>query len=316
MAFTQGADAITGNTASQPVNTWDKTIMVDDIEVVNVNYDPDALIPGADEAVVVGDWQGNLYAQMLNELKATGDVLGEDKYVMTSFLDANFQGLLNYVQDNLFGGDPVAAAQKLTTRAGILQASMGARLYLQSKWSDLGPAWSEAIGSPGGGGGGGGGGRSTMPTEAEIRQNFDIDQLAAQAQNTWRGLLFDELDDPRGLARQYIDKVVASGGQQKIDFQTFVQTAAKATGRYGAMYKNKPEGMSEGQFFAPYMQSAQQIMGANDDAINTGMAGAMMGASQDSFQGMLNLTDQVQQSAPFITGMENRLTDLRKVFRE
>lgn len=263
----------------------------------------------------IESFQDNLFAQMLAELRATGDAMGEDRYIMASFLETNWGGVLNYLDQTLFAANAgVPPEQLLQDRSTLLQASMGARLYLQSKWAGLSEHWNTSAST--GVSGGGGGGTSRLPSEAEIRQQFDIDQLASMAQNTWRGILFDELDDPRTLARSYIDAIVASGGQQKLDFETFVETKATSTARYAAIYKNKPEGMTRAQFIQPYMNAAQQVIGANDQAVSSGLTGAMTGASADSFQAQLNRTDAVTGSTSFINGMEARLTDLRKVFRE
>ena len=310
--YNRGIDAITGNTSSGLSGSGGTGSSEFDF---NQNGGTDD--PAAEPEISFGveSWLDNLFKQMLGELKATGDAMGEDPYIMGSFLETNWEGLKTYLDETLFAANPgVAPEILLQDRSTLLQASMGARLYLQSKWSDLGANWNANTSS--GGRSGGGGGRSSLPTEQEIRQQFDVDQLAAQAQNTWRGILFDELEDPRTLARSYIDAVVKSGAQQKIDFQTFVETKATSTARYAAIYKSKPEGMTRAQFIQPYMQAAQQVIGANDQAVSSGLTGAMTGASADSFQAQLNRTDAVTGSTNFINGMEARLTDLRKVFRE
>ena len=267
-------------------------------------------------------WVDALNSQMYAELRAVGDVVGETKYVMDAFLENNWSALLEDLEGQFFSqtmmgmdGQPIDPNVFLTTVPGFNAVVRNARGFLRSKWSAITEVW-QGIESGSTSGSGGGSGARKFPTEEEIRQQFDVDQLALSAQNTWRGLLLDENADPRALAREYVDAVVATKGQQKLDFNTFVINRAKNSARYGAIYKNKPASMTEGQFISPYLQAAQQVVGSTDEATELGMKGAMFGASSPAFQARLQRTDAVTQSAPFITGMENRLTDLRKVFRE
>ena len=86
----------------------------------------------------------------------------------------------------------------------------------------------------GGGGsrssGGGGRGRGG-PTAAEIRAKFDLDELADAVEDQWYSALLTHAPDARGLARAYVDQVVANP-QQKLDFNTFVEKRIENTSRY------------------------------------------------------------------------------------
>ena len=62
------------------------------------------------------------------------------------------------------------------------------------------------------------GGGAAGPTEEDIRNMFDLGALATAATNIWRGLLLEEPEDSRGLARAYVDSVVAGKGEKEIDF--------------------------------------------------------------------------------------------------
>lgn len=191
---------------------------------------------------------------------------------------------------------------------GLLDYS---RSWAQRYYKNLAPYWQAGIGDSSASSGSGSG----LPTDAEVRQAFDLNKLASDAQNIYRGLVLDELKDPMAWARQYVDTVVASHGQQKLDFQTFIEGKTKQTGRYASIYKNKPDSMTPQQFLQPYMQSAQQVLGGSKEAAPIAIAGAQFGASQPAFQARLNRTDAVTGSAPFINSLESRMREVSKVFR-
>lgn len=281
------------------------------------------------------DWADNLSLQIGRELVAAGEAAGYDKYTMMQFLSSNLGELLQDIDRELFQGNatsafgqqynafdeqfaklgqPVGFDFYAKTLQGFRNMTAYARNWFQLKMPQLRDTWQTGSGGSSSRSSSGGGG-PRLPTEAEIRQQFDLDQLAAQAQNIWRGTLLEELDDPRGLARRYVDAVVASRGQQKIDFNTWVDKRTEETARSASIYKNKPESMSKAQFITPYLNNAQQVMGATNEAAGVAIGGAQFGASAQSFQERLKRTDQVTGSSPFINQLEARMSDLRKVFK-
>lgn len=162
----------------------------------------------------------------------------------------------------------------------------------------------------------GGGGRSgpSGPSAEDIRNSFDLDQLAEGAKNIWRGLLLDDDIDARGMARSYVDAMVAGKGKKKIDFTEFIRNKAKATPRYASIYRNKPGSVSEEQFLAPYFQSALQVV-SPDQADEIAIGGAQFGATGEQFAQRLRRSEAASSSAPFIEELQGRLMDLNKLFK-
>lgn len=282
-------------------------------------------------------WIGSLGSILRTELRASAESIGETPQWADMILSTNWSKLLQSIDFELIQGKPTtslgrAAAARVPSGSGRLGAMDAAnpprmeyylqgegwnklvdyaRSYLQMRTPSLRDNWERLASGRGGGGGG-----TRLPTEAEIRQNFDLDQLAAEAQNIWRSFLLEEHPDARGLGRAYVDAVVASQGQQKIDFKSFVEKRVDATARAAAIYSNKPKSMSKEQFLMPYFTAAQQMVGGTDEAADLAIGGAQFGASGSAFQSRLNRTDANTGSAPFITELEGRMRDIRKVFKQ
>ena len=151
------------------------------------------------------------------------------------------------------------------------------------------------------------------PTAQEIRQSFDLDELTNAVSNMYRGLLLDDAADPRAIARAYIEAIV-SNPDQKLDFDTYVEGYIDKEPRAAAIYRNKPDSMSKAQFLQPYMQSAQQVLRPGN-AAEAARAGAQLGSSPDAFREKLGRSREAQVSSPFITGMENKITQLGNLFK-
>ncbi len=162
--------------------------------------------------------------------------------------------------------------------------------------------------------GGGGGRGARKPTAEEIRNQFDVKQLADEVNKMNRALVLEEHADPMGVARQYVDAVVSSGGEKKIDFSTFVRGQIEATSRYKSIYRNKPEHLAAEQHMAPYLQNAMGFA-RPDEAADLAIGGAQFGASAQAFQQRLQRTDSFTSSAPFIASLEGRLGELNSIFK-
>lgn len=158
---------------------------------------------------------------------------------------------------------------------------------------------------PGGGGGRGRGG----PTAAD----FDLDELTEGVQNMWRAYLLTENPNARSLAQQYVNAIV-SNPNKKLDFTTFVLGKIRGTSRHRAIYSGKPEHMEEREFMSNYMQIAMQYLQPGN-ADDVAIMGAQMGADPTAFRGLVSNQREVRNTSPWITGFENRLTELKGLFR-
>jgi hypothetical protein len=165
-----------------------------------------------------------------------------------------------------------------------------------------------------GGGRGGGGGGARGPTAQDIRNQFDIKELANMVNDMNRQLVFEEHPNAMALASQYVDAVVATKGEKKMDFATFVEEKIKATSRFKTIYRQKPEHLSAAEYMSPYLQAASGVM-RPDAAADTAIGGAQFGASPEAFKDRLMRSNEVRTSAPFIQGLENRMSELKQVFK-
>ena len=129
-----------------------------------------------------------------------------------------------------------------------------------------------------------------------------------------QALVLEEHADPKSIARAYVDAVVSSGGEQKIDWQTFVRGGIEKSSRYKSIYRNKPEDVSAEQYMAPYQQMASQFLRPNEVA-DAAAGGARFGSSQQSFAANLRKSDTVTSSSSFINELEGRMSDLNSVLK-
>lgn len=160
----------------------------------------------------------------------------------------------------------------------------------------------------------GGGGVRTSLTPEEIRNQFDLDELAHAATTLWQAWLLEDPDNARDMAEAYVEAIVASKAEKKIDFTEFIRKRAKETARWPSIYRNKPEGISEEAYLQRYYQSAQQLM-RPQNAAAVAIGGAQFGADAQSFAGRLRRTDESTSSAPFMQDLQARLEDLNGVFK-
>lgn len=293
----------------------------------NVEFDP---------AGVLGNLQSQIYAGLAVRAGQFGWTQSTLNQLMEGIWGTNDFGSF---LDNIWGGAQAEADQfrKISGVGGYAEEAMraeatekqlmGAHYYTQTQagfmelttrvWdffnqktaADLG-AYPTADLTRGGGGGGGGGGLSAE----DIRNQFDIDQLAEAASNIWRGMLLTDDADTRGMAKAYVEAVVAGKGEKKIDFTEFIRGKAKKTGRYASIYRNKPESMSEEQYLSPYFQSAMQVARPGK-ADEIAIQGAQFGASASAFAARLKRSEAATSSAPFMQDLQRRLTDINEVFR-
>lgn len=271
----------------------------------------------------------NIEAMVRNGLIAAGEQYGYSKSAMDQLFWGNWtiDGALGFLDSRLQN-----AEQKRTKLGAILpeddlagvgpdELTMGAGYYAKDAdgFNDiLTQVWNwyngkvpfdlEKAGQPTRGSGGSG--RSTP----NIRGQFDVEALAGNAQDLWRQWLLEETPDARKFAQQYVDAVVATGGEQKIDFRTFIENKAKATARWGSIYRNKPESLAPEAFLQRYFQTAQQVARPGN-AADIAIGGAQMGADLPTFGQRLRRTEESQTSASYINELGARTQALSGILR-
>jgi hypothetical protein len=284
---------------------------------------------GADNEEVYGEyadptnWVDTLEELLLTDLINAGNLMGEDPSIMANFFGYHFDAMLVDMDNFLFkdakqslqeaGIDMDPAQYYLSTSEGINNLFAYAQNYYKQQWSAISPFLGQPLSKSGGGGGGGGGG-PRVATEQEIRNKFDLDELANGVDNLWRGILLTENENPRAMAKSYVDAIVATQGLEKIDFESFVRNKIEESPRFASIYRNKPKAMSAEAYIQPYFQAAQQIIGPNR-APKVAIGAAQFGADNNSFRNRLRRDDAVTGSSSFINEMESRLTDLNGLFK-
>jgi hypothetical protein len=255
-------------------------------------------------------WQDQLFDTMISQTRALAKEGGMNADMAEAYVRISWGGLLDYIGKDIFGRAQVSlygdANLTMTNTAEGLQ-----------KLAGIGMNWIAAR-IPGFSGLTIGGGGARGPTSAEIRQSFDVGQLAGRAGDLWRGYLVEEPQDARGLARAYVDAVVRSGAEQKIDFDTFVVDRIKATPRYAVMSKNKPKGMDYMNYIAPFVGSAQEILGGNQGRGGISqvvMSAAGLGSDPQSFRERLKRSDTVTGSSGYINSLTEKTSGISRVLK-
>lgn len=263
-------------------------------------------------------WQDGLLRSLEAQVKAQAKANGYDQNLAVQWLYSNYSDLVQWVDNSLisredFGIDSDMPLFDPSNPADLQSINAVAQQYLNASWPGF---FGGAPQASGGGGRGGGGPR--RPTASEIRAQFDLDELAGGANDIWRAMLWDDPEDPRGIARAYVDAVVANP-EQKLDYQTFVEQRARQTSRYETMYKMKPDGLSEVQYTSQLGQQAFQVLGGSGgqkDRLGRVVAqGAALGATPDAFRGRLSRTREATNSNGFMGGIEQKLRAARGVLR-
>lgn len=268
-----------------------------------------------DEAIGAGQtsnygWIDVVSGEVARSLSAWGKANGYSNDVMKEIYSQHSPRMFN----------DVAQYMQSLSRAGVPTTSTPDGLnrlvdYAIDWWGSRTGMALRRVSSGGGGGGRGrrGGGGASGPTAEDIRNRFDVEELTNGVNEMWRAMVFEENPQAKKLATQYVDAIVASKGEKKIDFATFVEEKIKETSRFKSIYRSKPEHLSPGEYMAPYLNLARQ-MAAPDDADDIAIQGAQFGAGPQDFQARLQREDSVTGSAPYINGLEARLSNLNKIF--
>lgn len=270
-------------------------------------------------------------AAIQRELRARGEELGEFRGTVDSFYFTWENAMADEINLTLDQGNDLAAtiarvfpggdaldgdilgalrgtSEWYTTPDGIDALVDQAWDVYRVQWPEIGARARPTVSSGGGGGG------SSAPTPGEIRNQFDLDQLADQVSSIWRTLVLEDAPDPRGLASEYVEAIVATGGEKALDFATFVKNRARQTLRYQSIYAEKPEAMSEEAFLQPYFNSAQQVL-RPVNAAGVAVGGAQFGASAGAFADRLRRSNEHRTSSNFINELQGRLENLNEVFK-
>ena len=254
-------------------------------------------------------WQDQLFDAIIGQTRSLAKEGGMSADMAEAFVRISWGGLLDYIGKDIFGrtqtqvyGDAnltmTNTAEGLQKLAGISMNWIAARI----------PGFSGLTS--------GGGARG--PTTAEIRASFDVGQLAGRAGDLWRGYLVEEPKDARSIARAYVDAVARTGGKQKIDFDTFVVDRIKKTPRYAVMSKNKPKGMDYMNYIAPFVGSANEILGGNQGRGGISqvvMSAAGLGSDPQSFRERLKRSDTVTGSSGYINSLTEKTSGISRVLR-
>ena len=268
------------------------------------------------------DWQTKLRTDVVSAIEKWASVLGVEKFVLDSYVRDSWDMALHYVNSKVavlngtwnvdpeLGDDPRGPAPNVLNPAQY-NAIWEAATEFYSKRLGF-----DVVGDVPRVGGGGG---SRGPTAAEIRSQFDMDQLEDAVQQMWGQHLFEDTTKAKSIAKQYVDAVVQNYGKKEVDFKTFVLNRIEKSPRYQMIYQNKPEGMSALEYVAPYASMANSVVGGGSgDTKRWGTlaaGGAALGASPDAFAERLKRTDEHQNSVGFINGLESRVRNIKNVLR-
>lgn len=276
-------------------------------------------------------WQNAAVNKIYDDIKVVAKNFDMDLDHLIGWFDGQQNNMLNWIQAQMeklnavFGPlpvGPVSRGERVIDEPGGFRINLTetpegmnhifdlARQWVSMYW----PGFRDAVLFKPPGGGGGVGRRG--PTAAEIRAQFDLDQLTRLVDEMSRALVLAEEPNARAIATAYVDAIVKDPNQE-LDFETFVRNRILSTARAKTIYKNKPESMSEEQYLQPYVAAFQSRVGPGfgDQLANTATAGARLGASPGAFEQRLNRTRQVQTSTPFLSKMGQRLSNVQQVLR-
>lgn len=259
------------------------------------------------------DWVDNIYQQVLREAKKNLKDSGYTPEVIENWFEARKGALYDHLNSWAQKIGEKRATNFPSSFSDMQMLEDSARRWFGARDNTGMISYAMGVGDDDAGGGGGGGGSTATLTPEQIRAQYDVDSLARDATRIYQGLLFDEPRDSRAIASAYIDAIIKNP-DQKLDWQTFVKGRVQNEARYNLIYKNKPKGMTEEQYFAPYVNSATQMLAPRE--ISSAVTGAaQLGASQGQFRERMARSDSATSSAPFITGFEKRMQDLAGVFK-
>lgn len=267
-------------------------------------WDREAAEPHEKETVPL--WEEGLLQDLGRGLVSRARELGLGERTALNWLEDSFPSVLKWLELNVFThglGVPLKS-----TPGGRQQILSVARAYLNGQWPEM---FGDITGTTGAGG-------PRKPTADDIRNRYDVEALAGGVNDMWRAYLKEESEDPRGVARAYVEAIV-SNPDQALDFEAYVLGRIRGQGRWQVMYANKPDGQDELSYLQPYDTLAQQYLGGSGgDTGRLGRAvaqGAGLGATPDAFRQKLQRTDEFSSTDTFINGLGAKVRGARAVLR-
>lgn len=263
-------------------------------------------------------------AQIVAEMKAAAKKMGQNPFFFEQIFETYNNAFWKDADKDIFryqalvpgqrfreGNIAPEDAREFSDNPQSYELLVGyARWWYSSKIPGLAGAW----GGESSGGGGGGGGR-TGPSAQDIRNQFDLDQLSNRADDLFRAYLLDESDDPRGIAKDFVDEVVRTRGEKELDFDTFVlEKYIKTSPRHKSIYRNKPSNVDDIDYISRYHQMAQQIL-RPENVADVAIGGAQFGADAATFEDRLRRSNEYRTSTPFMQEVEARMSNIKDVFR-
>ena len=253
-------------------------------------------------------WQEALRDNLQAVIKANARDIGMYPGMAEQWVNANYSGILRYLRNDIMR-DEGSVAYYTRTANGLTSLTNIALQWASSRIPGLRDQLSK------GSGGGGGGGR-VGAAPVDIRKQFDLSALAEDVSKMSRGYLLIESDDPRGVARAYVDAVVANP-DQKLDFQQFVLDRLKADPRWNTLYKHKPATLDPLEYLQPYAQQAQQLLGANrgEEWSDQMFHAVSLGADPQAWQNRIERSNSYTSQAPFVAKISERAAGLSHILR-
>jgi hypothetical protein len=273
----------------------------------------------------------NINTQLVAEMKAAAKKMGEnpgffeqvfERYNNQFWKDAN-RDVLKYYADagmaerrNVSGRTPPDQSAETNAEAYERLVAYG-RWWYSSKVPGLADVWAGSSGDDGSGSGrgrSGSGSGATGPTEEDIRNQFDIAQLATRADDLWRTYLLTDSKDPRAMAKAYVDAVVANP-EAKLDYDTFVtQNYIEKDPRFASIMVSKPAHEKADEYIQRYLAMASAVLRpANADEAAIG--GAQFGADAAAFEQRLQRSNEFRTSSQFMQSLEGRMRSIKEVLR-
>ncbi len=255
----------------------------------------------------------SLWGFIQNEAAGQAEALGLSEWEYSSIMGASRQNVWDFT---LRFAEAYTQEGSDKDMSFLTQNPEGIRLLFTVGWNEfrsLNPVFGKLSGfgtKPSGGSGRGASG----PSAQDIRNRYDIDELAQGADSIWRNMLMDTPKSSRSIAKGYVDEMVRTKGEKRIDFVAYVRKRAMETNRFSVLYTNKPDSIEPEAYLARYAGVAAQVL-APKNVEEAATGGARIGADAASFGAKLARSDEVTGSAPFINGLENRMRNLSKVFR-
>src|SRR5690606_23768497 len=153
------------------------------------------------------------------------------------------------------------------------------------------------------------------PTPDEIRAQFDLDALAEKVNDLSRLYLITDHKDPRKVASAYVEAIVKTRGEQKIEFETFVRNQLKKDPRWSVIMQNRPEGLDGAQYVQRYAPQVMSFLGGGDEAQQIAFAQAALGSSAAAVQERLQRTRAFRSSSAFVNRFEDQIRGVSELLR-